>query len=307
MRGAELYDRVINLPGLTDLATAFGVSVALIMIAALLLSLGRLRILARTLGVLGVLAIMVTLFVIHEQTTKQRASEFVTVTHFRYPESTRFQIRVALLGLPAAAAMVMIGILGSTRRRQRSTVPDHLREARKLLVQGAHDGALAELNKAIEISPYLGEAYYQRGCVQEARGQVDEALADFDQALQCDPQHAHAYLHRGRIRTEKGELDPALADFDQVMMMRPNDAECYLNRGVCMARKGLISDAILDFQRVLKLTNHSDYAEPARYYLEQLGGENPLPPSLVPAPSSNGSAQTPAPALDRPSAQDYVL
>ena len=99
--------------------------------------------------------------------------------------------------------------------------------------------------------------------------------ADFDHALRCDPQLAHAYLHRGRIRTEKGELDAGLADFDQVMIMRPNDAECYLHRGVCLAKKGILSDAILDFQRVLKLTNHSDYAEPARYYLEQLGGENP--------------------------------
>ena len=153
----------------------------------------------------------------------------------------------------------MIWVLGSTRRRLRSTVPDHLKEGRKLLAQGPHDAALAELNKALEISPHLGEAYFQRGCVHEARSQVDEALADFDRALEYDPQHAHAYLHRGRIRTEKGDLEPALADFDQVMIMRPNDAECYLNRGVCLAKKGLISDAILDFQRVLKLTNHSDY------------------------------------------------
>ena len=89
-------------------------------------------------------------------------------------------------------------------------------------------------------------------------------------------------------------------------MMRPNDAECYLNRGVCLAKKGLITDAILDFQRVLKLTNHSDFAEPARYYLEQLGGENPLAPHL-PIPSGNGTAQAPAPVSSQPTAQDYVL
>ena len=257
-------------------------------------------------GILGVVVIMVTLFVIHEQTVKQKAGEFVTVTHYRYPEAIRFQIRVALLGLPAAAAMVMIWVLGSTRRRLRSTVPDHMKEGRKLLVQGAYDAALAELNKALEISPYLGEAHFQRGCVNEACGHLDEALADFDRALECDHQHAHAYLHRGKIRTEKGELEPALADFDQVMIMRPNDAECYLNRGVCLAKKGILSDAIADFQRVLKLTNHSDFAEPARYYLEQLGGENPLAPHL-PVPSSNGSSHAQVPAPDQPSSQDYVL
>ena len=197
----------------------------------------------------------------------------------------------------------MATALTMTRRRLQSSVPDHLKEGRKLLALGQHDLAMAELNKALEIAPYMGEAYYQRGCVHEARGEFDQALGDFDHALRCDPQHAHAYLRRGRIRTEKGELDGALADFDQVMIMRPNDAECYLNRGVCLAKKGILSDAILDFQRVLKLTNHSDYSEPARYYLDQLGGENPFAP---PVPSTNGSVQPPvAPAPAAP--PDYVL
>src|SRR5208337_176786 len=179
----------------------------------------------------------------------------------------------------------------STRRRLRASVPHHLKEGRKLLALGAHPAALAEFNRALAISPYLAEALYHRGCVHEAAGQVEEALQDFDQALSCDPQHALSYLHRGRIRSEKGDVDPALADFDQVMAMRPNDAECYLNRGICLARKGIISEAILDFHRVLKLTNHSDYAEPARFYLNQLGFENSTP---SPLPGANGSARPPA-------------
>jgi tetratricopeptide (TPR) repeat protein len=306
MKGAELYDRVINWPGPTELTVLFGAAVALIMLAALLLSLGRLRVIARVLGFLGLVAIMVAMFVIHEQTISEKIGDYVTVTRSRHPESTRFQIRVALLGLPAAAALVMVLVLSSTRRRLRDTVPDHLKEGRKLLVQGAYDAALAQFNKALEISPYLGEAYYLRGCVYEAQGKVDAALADFDHALKCDPQHPHAYLHRGRLRTEKGNLDEALHDFDQVMIMRPNDAECYLSRGVCLAKKGVLSDAVSDFQRVLKLTNHSDYAEPARYYLDQLGGENPLPAPAA-APSTNGAPHAPSHAPAQPAASDYVL
>jgi tetratricopeptide (TPR) repeat protein len=306
MRGAELYDRVINWPGPTELTFLFSAAVALIMLALLFLSLGRLRVFARVLGFLGLTAIMVAMFVIHEQTISEKAGDYVTVTHSRYPESTRFQIRVALLGLPAAAALVMVMVLSSTRRRLRDTVPDYLKEGRKLLVQGSHDAALVQFNKALEISPYLGEAYYQRGCVYEAQAKVDQALADFDHALRCDPQHPHAYLHRGRLLTEKGNLDQALHDFDQVMIMRPNDAECHLNRGVCLAKKGALSDAVLDFQRVLKLTNHSDYAEPARYYLEQLGGENPLPLPAA-APSANGAPHAPTQTPAQPAAPDYVL
>jgi len=196
---------------------------------------------------------------------QEKVGEYITVTKSRYPASTRFQIRVALLGLPAASALVMAGVLASTRRRLRSSVPDYLREGKRLLVHGELDAALAQVNQALKISPYLGEAHFLKGCIQQAKGDQDAALADFNQSLSCDPQHALGYLHRGRLRTARGDLDGALADFDQVMIMRPNDPECFLHRGVCLAQKGILSDAIMDFQRVLKLTNHSDYADPARY------------------------------------------
>jgi Tfp pilus assembly protein PilF len=287
MRGAELYDRVINWPSPAELTMMFGAAVVLITMAVLLLSIGRLRVFARVLGVLGVVTIMVALFLIHEQSDTEKIGQYTTVTRMRHPDPTRFQIRMALAGLPAAAAVVMTAVSSSTRRRLRSRVPQHLSEGRRLLVRGEHDAALKEFNRALQISPCMGEAYFQRGCVQEARGKLDEALADFDHALRCDAQLARTYLHRGRIRTAKDDLGAALADFDQVMIMRPNDVECYLNRGVCLAKKGMVSEAILDFQRVLKLTNHSDYADPATYYLNQLGGENPL---QAPGPSPNGTA-----------------
>jgi predicted TPR repeat methyltransferase len=304
MRGAELYDRVVNWPGPMELTVMFGAALVLIMLAALLLTIGRLRVLARTLGILGLITVMVTLFLIHEQTTQEKVGEYITVTRPLYPAATRFQIRVALLGLPVAAILVMISVLSSTRRRLRLTVPDHLKEGKKLLVQGEQDAALASFNQALKISPYLGEAYYLRGCAFEAKGDPDAAAADFDQALNCDPRHALSHLQRGRLRSERGDLDGALADFDQVMMMRPNDPECFLHRGVCLAKKGILSDAILDFQRVLKLTNHSDFADPARYYLDQLGGENPLTSAL---PSPNGSASLPGPTQPEVPEHDYVI
>ena len=108
MRGAELYDHVVNWPNPEQLAVVFAMGAALIMHAALLLSLGRLRLFARVLGILGVAAIMLAMFVIHEQTIRTKFGEYITVTRSRYPQPTRFQIRVALLGLPAASALVMV-------------------------------------------------------------------------------------------------------------------------------------------------------------------------------------------------------
>src|SRR5262245_53728669 len=106
MRGAELYHRVINWPGTAELTIMFGAAVVLITLAVLLLSIGRQRVFARVLGVLGVVTIMVALFVIHEQSDTEKIDHYVTVTRMRHPEPTRFQIRMALPGLPAAAAVV---------------------------------------------------------------------------------------------------------------------------------------------------------------------------------------------------------
>src|SRR6516165_6234386 len=105
MRGAELYDRVINWPGQLWLTGMFVTGVVLIVLAAGFLSIGRLRIFARALGILAVVIIMLTMFVIHEQTDVEKVGRYITVTRSRYPEATRFQIRLALLGLPAAAAL----------------------------------------------------------------------------------------------------------------------------------------------------------------------------------------------------------
>ncbi len=79
-----------------------------------------------------------------------------------------------------------------------------------------------------------------------------------------------AYLERGKTRTETWRLRTrALADFQQLMIIRANDPEFYLNRGICLMKKGQSSEAAADFERVLKLTNHSDFAEPAKKFLRQ--------------------------------------
>src|SRR5262249_22919135 len=154
----------------------------------------------------------------------------------------------------------------------------------------------------IQNAPYLAEAYWGRGCVFHAMGQTAESLADLDKAIQCDPRLSTAYLERAKILTAGGALDPALADFGQVMLNRPNDPELYLYRGICLLKKGQVKEAISDFHRVLKLTNHSDYAEPAKKYLEELEGRSQPP---QPATSPNGAPA--ASPLPQQKSEDYVL
>jgi tetratricopeptide (TPR) repeat protein len=198
----------------------------------------------------------------------------------------------------------MFSVLLATRRRLRAQVPRHLKAGRKHFVQKEYEAALLEYNKAINFAPYSGEAFCRRGCVYRAMGRAELALADFDRAIGHDPQLTSAYLERGKTRTENGDLDGALADFQHLLLIRANDPEFYLNRGICLMKKGLSSDAAADFERVLKLTNHSDFAEPAKTYLRQV--EVQANPSSSP-PTANANAPAVPPYSSKPTAQDYVL
>lgn len=275
MRGIEFYDRLLDVPGPSAIAQLFYAGVFLVVVAVLLLSVNRMRWLGRALGIGGVLCFMLAMFLIHEQKVVETKDGRVTITHWRYSPATRFQVRVALLGLPAAAAFLMMQVYWSVKRRQRSRVPAHLKEGRLRLLRGDLDGALAEFNGILDVSPYLGEAYSHRAGVYQAQGRTDDALADLDQALRCDPQLAAAYLMRGRLLADRGSFEAAGADLDRYIAMRSSDVEGYLARGLCRAKEGRDAEAVVDLQRVLRLTNHSDFTDPARVELDRLYAKVP--------------------------------
>jgi tetratricopeptide (TPR) repeat protein len=267
---SDLYSRIIDWPGEKELSAIILVGVALLVLAALLLAVSWLKLIARVLGVLGVLAIMAALFAAHEQKNVERISPMVTASRPKLPEEVRMQIRVALVGLPMIAAAVMTAVQVGTLRRRLLTVPGLLSKGLKLYHTKDYDGALAAYDKAIQILPSRGEAHFQRGRVHVAKGDAEHALADFDRAIESDPRLVGAYLFRGKLRNDRGDLDGALADFERVDVLRPNNPEVYLNRGICFTKLGILRGARADFERVLSLTNHTDFADPAKRHLAEL-------------------------------------
>jgi tetratricopeptide (TPR) repeat protein len=298
----QVFEPAINWPSPTGLVATLAVAMVLIVMAAVFLARGKRRKLGYGLGGIGLVSLVAALFVVHAQTTREDQGEGVTVTRPRFSERTRSVALVALFALPAIGAAMAFGLWTADRRRRRRQVPGHLKAGRLHYVQKEYEAALGAYSRAIQSAPYLAEAYCGRGCVYQAMGQTALALADLDQAIRSDPRLASAYIQRAKLRTESGELDAALADLGQVLAIQPSDPELYLNRGICLVKKGQFNEAMTDFHRVLKLTNHSDYAEPAKKYLEELEGRSQPPRS---ATGGNGE---PAPSLMPQSKPgDYVV
>ena len=71
----------------------------LLVIAVVILSMGKLRRSARALGIVGVVLIMALLWMVREQTVTVKKSAHITVTTYRYSERTRLALLVGAGGI----------------------------------------------------------------------------------------------------------------------------------------------------------------------------------------------------------------
>lgn len=79
-------------------------------------------------------------------------------------------------------------------------------------LQGNYESAIDDYNRALRLSPYNPEIYYNRAVAYYSIGGATQALQNFDHAIQLQPTMAEAYANRGTIRLEVGDIEGALAD-----------------------------------------------------------------------------------------------
>lgn len=139
----------------------------------------------------------------------------------------------------------------------RNTTIVHIYRGIAFAKKGEINRAIADYDKAIELSPKNAIAYNNRGYAYNELGQYDRAIADFDQAIDFDPKSSTAYNNRGYAYFNKGAFDRAVADYDQAIKLDPRYAKAYRNRAMALMKKRDYARAIADFDQAIQL-NPSD-------------------------------------------------
>jgi len=139
--------------------------------------------------------------------------------------------------------------------------------------KGDLDGALADYNKAIEINPDYVLAYNNRGNVKKEKGDWNGALADYNKAIEIEPNHVLAYYGRGAVKSEKNDWGGALADYDKAIELKPDFAEAYFTRGAVKQAKHDFAGALADFTKAIELKPAFAQAYVARGNLEKYKGD----------------------------------
>jgi Flp pilus assembly protein TadD len=123
------------------------------------------------------------------------------------------------------------------------------------------DRAFADFTKAIDLNPYSANAYYNRGVVHDGLGDFDAAITDCSKAIELEPCRANAYYTRGNAWREKGEWDLAIASYDQAIALNPGDQSAYYNRACARLARGNVDAALIDFGNACERQVVSAFAE----------------------------------------------
>ena len=79
-----------------------------------------------------------------------------------------------------------------------------------------------------------------------------KAIADFDKALEISPNYPSMLSNRGRTYVDLGQVDRGLIDIERSLAISPV-ANAYKNRGIAYIRKGELDRGISDLNRAIEL------------------------------------------------------
>ena len=153
---------------------------------------------------------------------------------------------------------------------------------------GAHDEAIKNYDKAIELAPSEAWFYINRASAKHDAGYIDEARKDYEKSIEINkrisdshigmsniylseddldkaleaaeravdiqPKNAVSLNHRGWVLYKLGKVDEAMFDLNRAINYAPRLQLAYNNRGVCNVALGNLDEAIEDYNRCIELS-----------------------------------------------------
>lgn len=141
-----------------------------------------------------------------------------------------------------------------------------------LLLRKRFDEAIALVQRALQDPRYekpalaytnLGLAYFEKGALRQAEGQLRTAL-------EYRPDLPEAHHNLGLVYARLAERDKAIREFREAIRYRPSYVEAHVSLGRTLLEVGRRDEARIAFERVVTLAPDSDMAIASRKQLKFL-------------------------------------
>jgi tetratricopeptide (TPR) repeat protein len=135
--------------------------------------------------------------------------------------------------------------------------PTHVRARNNLALildaEGNHEGALAELDRALDIESENGTLLVNRGALLGAMGRYAAAERDLKKVLRVDPSHAEALFNLGVVMTKKGLWTEAVPHLKRAVELEPQRAAAHYYLGEALNHVDDLAGALAAYQRSTEL------------------------------------------------------
>lgn len=134
---------------------------------------------------------------------------------------------------------------------------EHLNKSILLAQENNLNGALDEINLALQEDNSVPEYHFRKGLYLDRMGQITDAIKSYEKALSLDHKYGDCYINLAIIYGKQRELAKAIATLNEAEKHLPNDPKVYFNRGNAKGLAGDINGAISDLNKTIKLSpNH---------------------------------------------------
>jgi tetratricopeptide (TPR) repeat protein len=118
----------------------------------------------------------------------------------------------------------------------------------------SYDQGIVNLSKAIELKPYMAEAYGERAIAYMGGSHnYQKALEDFSSGIKIKPEVPEFYTGRGKLYMSLNDGEHALADFNKAIELDPKRATVYFTRAVILCIQGIQDKGKADYQKTKAL------------------------------------------------------
>ena len=124
---------------------------------------------------------------------------------------------------------------------------------RGLAYQAKGQSDLVDDDKAIAVNPKFAFAYFNRGIVEESKGDLAKARHDYDEAIRLKPEFPGFYKKRAQLRLREGDADGAVADANAGITITDSDPDLFIVRANAYRRQRALDKARADYESALRL------------------------------------------------------
>jgi tetratricopeptide (TPR) repeat protein len=158
--------------------------------------------------------------------------------------------------------------------------------------RGWYEQAAQDFSRAVELTPYNGEAWNRLANAYSSMNRTDEAIATYQKAIQTQPDYYAPYIDFGLFYYFQGQFRQAEQLFRRASEIAPGLAKAHMDLGVALKEQSRFQEAERSLLTALRLQETSQvltnlgalyyqeerFVEAARYFEKSL---NPEPPNAL--------------------------